>query len=258
MLISYCWSKTDSVSLSVRAVHKSLLLMLKVWPATKNIYRQVNATSGPFTKKKEKRKNWVKLICQVFRQPCSKKGWQCFEFDRHSYRLPFRTTVLCLKHKKASWHKTQLRQKHINQEKEKKNDISHPLCYYCCSCTCRCLTTVTLTNRDVLVCFQWWLRLQWTFCVWSCRGQPGSKQQPDNRHPSTHLKSVFDPNRKQTPLNSCPWLMILIQFSKPVFFSFSPPEMFHQCCHGQLVWLLCAGIKGRPAWWVLGSSVSRV
>lgn len=171
---------------------------------------------------------------------------------------PSGTAVLCLKHKKASWHKTQLRQKHINQEKEKKNDISHPLCYYCCSCTCRCLTTVTLTNRDVLVCFQWWLRLQWTFCVWSCRGQPGSKQQPDNRHPSTHLKSVFDPNRKQTPLNSCPWLMILIQFSKPVFFSFSPPEMFHQCCHGQLVWLLCAGIKGRPAWWVLGSSVSRV
>lgn len=89
-----------------------------------------------------------------------------------------------------------------------------------------------------------------SFCVWSCRGQLGSQLRPDNP-----LYSAS--NRKQTPLisDSCQWLMILIQFSKAAFFSFASSETFHQFCHGQLAWLLCAGIKdvlGKLAWWVLG------
>lgn len=78
--------------------------------------------------------------------------------------------------------------------------------------------------------------------VWSCWGQLGSQHRPDNPHP---WRLCSASNRKQTPLiaDSCLWLMILIQFSKPVFFSFAPSEIFHQCCHGQLVWLLCTGIK---------------
>lgn len=73
-----------------------------------------------YKKKKKKEKNGWNWFARCSDNLVQKKDDNVLNLIDIHIVCPSGTAVLCLKHKKASWHKTQLRQKHINQEKEKK------------------------------------------------------------------------------------------------------------------------------------------